>query len=68
MSDRYQKKSGQALIFLMMVVLIGLLVVIWNFDLHRVITAKMRVRNSTDAAALAAARWQGGYPEHDRRS
>ena len=43
----------------MVVVLIGLLVVIWNFDLHRVITAKMRVRNSTDAAALAAARWQG---------
>jgi len=40
-------------------VLIGLLVVIWSFDLHRVITAKMRVRNATDAAALAAARWQG---------
>jgi len=54
-----QKKTGQAIIFLMVVVLIGLLVVIWSFDLHRVITAKMRVRNATDAAALAAARWEG---------
>jgi hypothetical protein len=59
MSHPSTKKSGQAIIFLMMVVLIGLLVVIWNFDLHRVITAKIRVRNATDAAALAAARWQG---------
>ena len=59
MPHRTTKKSGQALIFLMVVVLIGLLVVIWNFDLHRVITAKIRVRNATDAAALAAARWQG---------
>lgn len=55
----HRRRSGQALIFLMVVVLIGLLVVIWNFDLHRVITAKIRVRNATDAAALAAARWQG---------
>ncbi len=53
------RKSGQAIIFLMVVLVIGLLVVIWNFDLHRVITAKMRVRNAADSAALAAARWQG---------
>jgi hypothetical protein len=43
----------------MVVMVIGLLVVIWNFDLHRVISAKIRVRTAADAAALAAARWQG---------
>lgn len=59
MPQRSNRKSGQAIIFLMVIVLIGLLVVIWNFDLHRVVTAKIRVRNATDSAALAAARWQG---------
>ncbi|MCF7817143.1 MAG: hypothetical protein K9M54_04610 [Kiritimatiellales bacterium] len=53
------RKSGQAIIFLMVVVVVGLLVVVWNFDLHRIITAKIRVRNAADSAALAAARWQG---------
>lgn len=43
----------------MVVVVIGVLVVVWNFDLHRVITAKVRVRNAADAAAMAGARWQG---------
>ncbi len=53
------RKSGQAIIFLMVVMVIGLLVVIWNFDLHRVVSAKIRVRTAADSAALAAARWQG---------
>ncbi|MDF7807716.1 hypothetical protein P4E94_09730 [Pontiellaceae bacterium B12219] len=52
-------KSGQAIIFLIMVMVVGLFVVIWNFDLSRVISAKFKVRNQGDAAALAAARWQG---------
>ncbi len=55
----HRRRSGQAIIFLMVVVVIGLFVVIWNFDLHRIITAKVRVRNAADAAAMAGARWQG---------
>lgn len=57
--DRHSSKSGQAIIFLMVVLLVGLLVVIWNFDLHRVISTKLRMRDAADSAALAAARWQG---------
>lgn len=53
------RKSGQAIIFLMAVMVIGLFALIWNFDLHRVISAKIKVRNSGDSAALAGARWQG---------
>ncbi|VGO21500.1 hypothetical protein [Pontiella sulfatireligans] len=52
-------KSGQAIIFLVMVVVIGLFVVVWNFDLHRVISTKLQIRNMGDSAALSAARWQG---------
>jgi hypothetical protein len=59
MQNKHHQKSGQAIIFLMVVVVIGLVVVIWNFDLHRIISAKIRVRNATDAAAMSAARWQG---------
>lgn len=33
--------------------------VVWNFNLHRSIVMKMRVRDAGDASALAAARWQG---------
>lgn len=59
MPNPLPRKSGQAIIFLMVVMVIGLLVVIWNFDLHRVLSAKIRVRTAADSAALAAARWQG---------
>jgi len=54
-----REKSGQAIIFLMMVMVIGLLVVLWNYDLHNIVSTKIRVGNAGDAAALAAARWQG---------
>ncbi|VGO17100.1 hypothetical protein PDESU_05695 [Pontiella desulfatans] len=53
------RKSGQAIIFLMVVLVIGILAVVWNFDLHRVVSAKLRMRNAGDAAAMAGARWQG---------
>jgi hypothetical protein len=59
MNMRHHHKSGQAIIFLMVVIVIGLFVVVWNFDLHRIITAKIRIRNAADAAAMAGARWQG---------
>lgn len=53
------RKSGQAIIFLVVVMVVGLLVVLWNFDLHNTISTKIRVGNAGDAAALSAARWQG---------
>ncbi len=56
---RSNKKSGQAIIFLIMVLFIGVFIVIWNFDLNRIIGAKFKMRNMGDSAALSAARWQG---------
>lgn len=53
------RKSGQAIIFLMVVMVIGLFIVLWNFDLHNTVSTKIRVGNAGDAAALSAARWQG---------
>jgi hypothetical protein len=52
-------RAGQTLIFLLGILVILALVVLWNFDLHKIITVKLRSRNAGDAAALAAARWQG---------
>ena len=59
MQTNQHPKSGQAIIFLLVVVVIGLFLVIWNFDLHRVVTAKVQTRNAVDAAAMTGARWQG---------
>lgn len=53
------RKSGQAIIFLMVVLIVGILAVVWVYDLHRVVNAKLRMRSAGDAAAMAAARWQG---------
>lgn len=53
------RKSGQAIIFLIMVLFIGTIVVLWNFDLHNIVSTKIRIDNAGDAAALSAARWQG---------
>lgn len=53
------RRRGQTLIYLLMIAVIAALVVLWNFDLHRIITVKMRAQTAGDAAALAAARWQG---------
>ncbi|MBN2685487.1 MAG: Tad domain-containing protein [Pontiellaceae bacterium] len=60
MTDSGQRaRSGQAIILLMAVMVIGLLVVMWNVDLHRVVSTKVRVGNAGDASAQSAARWQG---------
>lgn len=52
-------RSGQAILFLMMVVVILGFVMLWNFDLHKTLFVKSKTRNAGDAAALSAARWQG---------
>lgn len=54
-----RRRAGQTMIFLLMICVILALVVLWNFDLHKIITVKLRAQNGGDAAALAAARWQG---------
>lgn len=57
--DRHAGKSGQTLIFLIMILVILTFVALWNFDLHKIIYVKSLSQNAGDGAALAAARWQG---------
>ncbi len=52
-------RSGQAMIFVVMVLVLLAFVAFWQFDLHKTLYVKMRARDAADAAALAAARWQG---------
>ncbi len=52
-------QSGQTMIFLLMVMLVLFFVALWHFDLHRILHVKNLAQNAGDAAALAAARWQG---------
>ncbi len=47
------------MIFLLMVMVILVLAVLWNVDIHKIIALKSRSQNAGDAAALMAARWQG---------
>ncbi|MFO7871806.1 MAG: Tad domain-containing protein [Kiritimatiellia bacterium] len=58
-SFRIRRRSGQTVIFLIMVVAILAFVVLWNFDLHKILFVKSRSQNAGDSAALAASRWQG---------
>lgn len=52
-------KSGQAIVFLLAILVVLLVAFLWNADLHSLVTRKTRAQNAGDAAALAAARWQG---------
>ena len=52
-------RSGQAIIFLIVVLVILALLALWTFDVHKVFYVKAHSQNAGDAAALAAARWQG---------
>lgn len=52
-------RRGQTLIYLLMICVILALVVLWNFDLQKIIAVKLRTQTAGDAAAVAAARWQG---------
>lgn len=55
----FRNRNGQAIVFFVMVVVILSFVVLWNFDVHRILHVKSRTQNAGDAAALMAARWQG---------
>ena len=52
-------RRGQTMIFMVMILVILAFVALWNFDLHKILFVKSVSRNAGDAAALAAARWQG---------
>ncbi|MDF3129707.1 pilus assembly protein TadG-related protein [Kiritimatiellaeota bacterium B1221] len=51
-------KSGQALIFMCMVVVMMAFAALFYFDIHKTLAVKARGRNAGDAAALAGARWE----------
>ena len=51
-------RSGQAMIFIVMIVIILTSFALWNFDLHKVIFIKNVTQNAGDSSALAGARWQ----------
>jgi hypothetical protein len=52
-------RRGQAMVFLIMVVVILAFIALWNFDLHKIIYIKSLSLNASDAAGIAGARWQG---------
>lgn len=52
-------RAGQTVIFLLIALTILVFAVMWNIDIHRLVVGKSRAQNAGDAAALAAARWQG---------
>ncbi len=58
---RYSNKhrAGQTMVFMIVALLLIVFMVCWQFDVHKVISVKWRSQNAGDAAALAAARWQG---------
>ncbi|MFW5870929.1 MAG: pilus assembly protein TadG-related protein [Verrucomicrobiota bacterium] len=58
-TGKIKSRTGQTIIFLLVVLVILTLAVLWQFDVHRILFVKSRTQNAGDAAALAAARWQG---------
>ncbi len=58
-SDKEKSRSGQTMIFLIMILVCLIIVVMLNFDVHKIIHSKTVTQNAGDAAALMAARWQG---------
>ena len=53
------RRSGQVIVFLVLAFTALAFVLLFNVDLHRIIQRKDQTQNAGDAAALAAARWQG---------
>ncbi|MEI6165883.1 MAG: hypothetical protein WCS52_01685 [bacterium] len=53
-----KSRSGQAMIFIIMIVVILTSFALWNFDLHKVVYIKNISQNAGDSSALAGARWQ----------
>ena len=56
---RGRGQSGQAVMFILLALVILIFFIFFIVDLHRIIQRKDQVQNAGDAAALAAARWEG---------
>lgn len=56
---RPTSRSGQAVLFILVALAVFIFFLLYIVDLHRIIQRKDQVQNAGDAAALAAARWQG---------
>jgi len=54
-----KRQSGQVIVFLLLALTALVFVLLFNVDLHRIIQRKNQTQTAGDAAALAAARWQG---------
>jgi hypothetical protein len=54
-----ERRGGQTLLFMVLALVVLALVLLWVFDVHKTLYVKHVTRNAGDAAALAAARWQG---------
>ena len=55
----HRRQSGQAVLFILLGLVALVFFMIFIADLHRIIQRKDQAQNAGDAAALAAARWQG---------
>jgi hypothetical protein len=53
------RARGQAVIFFVMTLVIMVFLVLWNYDLHKILFVKSLTQNAGDAAAIMGARWQG---------
>lgn len=57
--DEKRRSSGQAIVFVLMALVVLAVAFLWNVDVHMLMTTKTKAQNAGDAAAIAAARWQG---------
>jgi hypothetical protein len=58
-ASRFAGQSGQTLIFIVIVLVVLVFVVLAIYDMHHVITQRIRAQNGVDSAALTGAKWQG---------
>lgn len=52
-------RSGQSLIYILIVVVVLFFVILSIFDTHHIITQRIRAQNAADSAALTGAKYQG---------
>ena len=57
--SRVNRRSGQAIIFILLALTTLVFFLLFNVDLHQIVRRKNQTQNAGDAAVLAAARWQG---------
>jgi len=53
------RKKGQVLVLALFILVILTFIALFNFDLHKMIFSKSRLRTAGDSSALMAGRWQG---------